>query len=177
MIKITNWSCMILKRQFKKKSNKKKNPHPTQANKSNSKLTMHFSLFTSDQNTPNHIHETLVHRLCYSQSWKSLSRNFPAFNSTIIQLLQRLKRLPRDMSCSGMVGERELFTHCNGSRCGGSNVEQGDLCVHSDGRDLCSPSMELQQREIHSHLSWFSWAHQSIADLSVLKMCEAVPVS
>jgi hypothetical protein len=94
MTKITNWSCMILKRQFKKKSNKKKNPHPTQAQKSNNKLTMHFSLFTSDQNTPNHIHETLVHRLCYSQSWKSLSRNFPAFNSTIIHLLQKLKRLP-----------------------------------------------------------------------------------
>jgi hypothetical protein len=57
-------------------------------------LAMQLVLFTSDQNTPNHIHETLVHRLCYSQSWKSLSRNFPAFNSTIIQLLQKLKRLP-----------------------------------------------------------------------------------
>jgi hypothetical protein len=135
-------------------------------------LAMHLELFTSDQNRPNHIHETLVHKL--RNLMKELRRNFPAFSSSITQ--QLLKK-PKDclMACDIVAWletdtetqrQRELFTHCSGNRCAGSNVEQDGLSVHSDGRDLCSPSIELQQRAVYSHLCWFSWTRQSTADLS-----------
>jgi hypothetical protein len=109
---------MILKRQFKKKSNKKKNPHPTQAQKSNNKLTMHFSLFTSDQNTPNHIHETLVHKL--RNIMRELRSNFPAFSSSITQ--QPLKK-PKDclMACD-IVAWLETDTETQRHRDRGSSL-------------------------------------------------------
>jgi hypothetical protein len=74
-------------------------------------LAMQLVLFTSDQNTPNHIHETLVHKL--RNIMRELRSNFPAFSSSITQ--QPLKK-PKDclMACD-IVAWLETDTETEGA--------------------------------------------------------------
>jgi hypothetical protein len=79
----------LQRKQEKESSSNSSSQKPQQT------LAMQLELFTSDQNTPNHIHETLVHKL--RNLMKEWRRNFPAFSSSIQQLLKKQERLPHGM--------------------------------------------------------------------------------